>query len=838
MKFGSQILDKSVPEWKLSNIDYEELKSIIKHITKEGKEQYSLDDFAGLNDKFIENFNQVNLFINLKVKEISSKLVSIETSISRLFEEQAADSRLLKRRVRAIKAYLENCSTLLQKLSRFVIVQRIGLRKLFKKISKHYGDKAIAKEYILSVKTCKELVQGYEGISFQHLDLQPYLVEVSLVMDVLTDISVELKDGTLEGMEKTKFDRAKLLNRNSSNKTADDVKNSLKKNSQFDAFFLEKCEGLQRILIRSDNNEQLKFLLINLGYQVFDESLLKRSREIIHQEGVSDTRSLKSMKSFYDTERAPLKRVQTRSSEGIVQTDELEQGSSSISILSNYSKLSDNSFSNESENRFPNMVIEYYKQQVPTEECIMMCHVGGLRGSIITNSLSRTNIIKILQDDKSVEVSDPIGKLASEWVATHHLRACSPRINYKRTRYISKHKKYLHLITIDDQISFGTKAGNESPMFDHSFMEIRKFPMKKISSGDDKDPYLEAIMEELYRSKIECIPFRQSLTLWKLMSKLVIADSKIDALKGIILEDVYSVGEGDNLSDDEFFGIGSDILLELCSKQFQIEQSNISRDASKTPNGWKSRQDPTANSTTQSLKQSDRSGFRYWNEFDELEEENSQNSFFQEDNDGDLEMNGMASRNDFGFIHLSNDFIESTYNLAQRVRHFFGMNDGADTLLSPALQDLAAKYDQRNYGSISSDRSAATNSYDDIRKLIEHQKLDLRQSTALYEYKHDQVLSLIYIFALLNACVTSGVCMGIVLYVFTDQDSDVDIVVGKTLIVTIIASLTISLILVILCLLLLFSRYTYAPIWHYILSFTLFIMIMGTVCYGLIEIFL
>ncbi|KAL3231365.1 hypothetical protein RNJ44_00400 [Nakaseomyces bracarensis] len=834
MKFGSQILDKSVPEWKLNNIDYEELKKIIKQITN-GKGPYKLEDFEGLTVKFTQNFNQVNLFINLKVKEISSKLVSIETSISRLFDD-SLDAGLLKRRVRAIKVYLENCNTLLQKLSRFVIVQRVGLRKLFKKIKKHYQDSEIAREYIAGVKRCKELQEGYEGISFQQLDLQPYLVEVSLIMDVLSDISMKLKqDGTLDGMEKTDFDRSKLLDRKSSQKTPEDVKVNLKTNSQFDAFFLEKCETLQRILIRSDNNEQLKFLLINLGYQVFDESLLKRSREIIHQESASETRSLKSMKSFYDNERPPLRRLQTGSSEAIKQTDDLEQGSSSISILSRHPKLSENNFSNENENRFPNLVIEYYKHKVPIEECILMCHVGGLRGSIVTNSLTRTEIIKILQKDDSAKVTDAIGKLASEWIISHELKACSPRINYKRTRYISIHKSNLYLITIDDQISLGTKDGDESPIFDHSIMEIKRFPIKKDSTGGEKDARFVAIMEKMYESKIQCIPFRQTLTVWKLMARIVDSEQKIDSLKSTILEDIYTIGEGDSLSDDEFFGIGLDILLNLCSKQFQNEQYSLTREASKTPSDWKNQRNISPESKGASAKPSK---FRYWNEFDELEEENLQNNFYQQDNEGDLEINDSGNHHDFGFVHLSNDFINSTYDFAQQIRQIFGFDDGSESLLNPALRDLSAKYGQRNYGSISSGQSVATKSYDDIRILIEHQKKDLKDSEAMYEYKHDQVLSLMYLFVLLIACVTSGVCMGIVLAVFTDDDSDVDLVVGNTLILTIITSLTLSLILVILCLLLLFSRYTFAPIWHYILSFTLFVMIMGTVCYGLVEILL
>ena len=129
MKFGSQILDKSVPDWKLNNIDYEELKKIIKQVTSK-KTAPNSNDFEGLEVSFKQNIVQINLFVSLKLKEISSKLVSIEHSITKLLDNEINDNRKVLRRIKTIKNYLETCNDLLQKLSRFVIVQRIALRKL------------------------------------------------------------------------------------------------------------------------------------------------------------------------------------------------------------------------------------------------------------------------------------------------------------------------------------------------------------------------------------------------------------------------------------------------------------------------------------------------------------------------------------------------------------------------------------------------------------------------------------------------------------------------------------------------------------------------------------
>ena len=105
MKFGSQILDKSVPEWKLNNVDYNRLKDAIRTATtfkpdKQANTDISLDpELCKLRSLFLSQFQNINMFVSLKIKEISTRLVSIESTIIKLQQRENLDDRVKKRQI-------------------------------------------------------------------------------------------------------------------------------------------------------------------------------------------------------------------------------------------------------------------------------------------------------------------------------------------------------------------------------------------------------------------------------------------------------------------------------------------------------------------------------------------------------------------------------------------------------------------------------------------------------------------------------------------------------------------------------------------------------------------
>ena len=91
MKFGANINSLSIPQWKAYNLDYNDLKSKIKHLTKPEINSYDDSDLPctqkrpyigrrptvtlkSFRNAFLDNFNNVDLFINTKTGELERKL--------------------------------------------------------------------------------------------------------------------------------------------------------------------------------------------------------------------------------------------------------------------------------------------------------------------------------------------------------------------------------------------------------------------------------------------------------------------------------------------------------------------------------------------------------------------------------------------------------------------------------------------------------------------------------------------------------------------------------------------------------------------------------------------
>ena len=79
MKFEDRILNKSIPEWKFYNINYEKLKVAIKKVTAYDYDNPNDSGMEKLLNQcsvaFDQEFQNVNLFVSLKIKEISTRIL-------------------------------------------------------------------------------------------------------------------------------------------------------------------------------------------------------------------------------------------------------------------------------------------------------------------------------------------------------------------------------------------------------------------------------------------------------------------------------------------------------------------------------------------------------------------------------------------------------------------------------------------------------------------------------------------------------------------------------------------------------------------------------------------
>ncbi|QLL34937.1 hypothetical protein HG536_0H03120 [Torulaspora globosa] len=808
MKFGTKILNKSVPEWKLHNIDYEKLKKAIKRATVTSADGNDRENLENCTQLFKEQFGSINVFTSLKVKEISSRLVAIEASIinfKKRFSDAEDNRKLRSRQIKLISTHLDNCSSELQRLSRYLILQKIAVGKLFKKLIKHYpGGAQQARAYIQEIRELPELVDGYGGISFTKVDLDPYLLEVSLIVNVLHHLRLGLSEAV-----------------------ATSAKGNIDSSLAFDTQFCGRFASLQKFLISAENLEEFKFMILHHGFHVVADEIISTSRSIREASGslnTMETRSIRSARSFKALQQVVTCQQPANlsgSPASMLQEQEIHVGkpvssgtlfhSTSprlcLSILDSKDKPS--LLEDDTINQHPNLVMISGNGE---NHCVVMCHVGGLRDHLETADLSYREVAQIWDgetiDLESQEMQErpPMAKLAIEWIQSRRLKPVEPKIYFKRVRFICNEDDKTYLIALDEEITIDNLG-----TLPHAFVEIRKLPAPLAS--DDFDDKLVDLCEALIENKTQAYPLSSNMTLWRLCFELRHSKELQADLFDTILKEEFDL-EDESPTSEDFFLLGKSSTLQKCSDKFR---SNFeSEDMNKRRS--------TIHVTPKEQQSIEKPRVRYWNEFDDDPEFYNDNGFYIDGTHGSADGEGVNPNSGCGFILFNKQFIENTYRLCQRVSGWFDLRD---TKLVPV--------DASRYGSIGeSTSSASANSINDVEAYLAEED---DESGQVYEYKHDQVITFMYLSSLLAACVTSGISFGIVLGLFHKKETDDDLEVADFLISMISLSLIISLVLICSSLLLLFSRYRLAPAWHYISCFVLFLLVILTVCYGFIEVF-
>ncbi|KAL8854664.1 MAG: hypothetical protein Q9221_000446 [Calogaya cf. arnoldii] len=157
MKYGETLQQRSIPEWENYNVDYNDLKRLIKVRTTRGQGEALSIPGHGNEAKVLKGFEQefyrelteqhqrVDLFVQSKSGEISRRLDHLNTQVGQLQQRYALHRpgkisvKRLERYSRA-EAAAEKAGEEIKSLARFVGAQKLAFVKILKKYRKWTGS--------------------------------------------------------------------------------------------------------------------------------------------------------------------------------------------------------------------------------------------------------------------------------------------------------------------------------------------------------------------------------------------------------------------------------------------------------------------------------------------------------------------------------------------------------------------------------------------------------------------------------------------------------------------------------------------------------------------------
>ncbi|RPB07035.1 hypothetical protein P167DRAFT_579693 [Morchella conica CCBAS932] len=182
MKFGEALPQRSVPEWLPYNLDYSEIKQLIKRYTT-GKPLVQVPELkTGFEDEFFEIFmdqlGRIDLFVKSKAGEIDRRIVRCNKQVAPLRRRDPTDGFTSRKasRYAKVEQEVERVSYEIQSLSRFVNVQHTGFIKLLKKYKKWTGSSHLTTRFLPIL----ESPTSFHKIDFEKnvLDLSDLLIVV------------------------------------------------------------------------------------------------------------------------------------------------------------------------------------------------------------------------------------------------------------------------------------------------------------------------------------------------------------------------------------------------------------------------------------------------------------------------------------------------------------------------------------------------------------------------------------------------------------------------------------------------------------------------------------
>lgn len=435
MKFGQQLLAKSVPEWRAYNVDYNELKKRIKAATTNSSVAQTDHNSANtLYAEFVSQIDSINLFLSSKIGEIQRRIIHLENTM----ESQSANQTSLQ---------LNSLSQDLQKLSRFIVVQKTAIRKLLKKYTKYSNDGGQlndrVNEYILSNKD-----------SFIYIDLTGLYLELTVIYDLIRSAKSFRINSDLSNR------RQSIISQSS----------SLNQNETFDYKLIKNSNFTEKFLVHYDNLSELKLFLLT-NFKLVDEQLSQKTRDI-HLKKQASSMSLKQI-------------IQTNSKhENLIDTANIYQNNSDTLTTNSNSTaiILDNP---KAYNSIKNQIEPGYLIKNPdSDSYLLLSAIGGLRKTSFA-PLTKDLYEKLLSAMKSnqgwdqfysankteIDKFSSIEKISIEWCFQKNVKPLL-NLSYNISRFQSTSDQQFY-ISLKSNISLSDEDDNsEVNYFPFAYLEI------------------------------------------------------------------------------------------------------------------------------------------------------------------------------------------------------------------------------------------------------------------------------------------------------------------------------------------------------------------------------
>ncbi|KAF6224134.1 hypothetical protein HO133_010708 [Letharia lupina] len=201
MKYGETFQQRSIPLWENYNVDYNDIKHLIKVRTTQGQGQAKAIPGSDSETKAFHAFEdelyrelrdqhqRIDLFVQSKAGEVGRKLAHLDKQIAQLEIRSFPTSRgklpikRLEKFSRLEEAVLK-AGEEIQSLSRFVGAQRLAFQKLLKKYRKWTGSSELGNRFR------KEVLD--RRTSFSKTDFEPLLAQWT---QVLASVRAPFVDG-------------------------------------------------------------------------------------------------------------------------------------------------------------------------------------------------------------------------------------------------------------------------------------------------------------------------------------------------------------------------------------------------------------------------------------------------------------------------------------------------------------------------------------------------------------------------------------------------------------------------------------------------------------------